>query len=353
MSTQPHRFSAELLERGAAGIAGFAATELLEREPALRERFAPDPFGRWKSHFTQRVLELSAALAAAEPRLFVSRVLWASKAFSARNAAPEDIRVSLEALKGVIEERLPPPARQGPLDYIEQALGELQHPAAPEASELDPGKPAHRLALQYLEKILSGDTAGAVQMLMEARTDGMNPQALYIDVLLPAQREIGRLWHAGDVTVAEEHLVSHTTGRAMTMLSHAARPAQGNGKTVVVGAVANNAHDLGLRAVADLYEMAGWRAIFLGADVPSADLPAVLGYFGADLLLIGATMAIQIPRVEEAVVGIRARCERPVKIIVGGSAFDEAPELWRRIGADGYAPSVDQAVALGARLVGL
>jgi methanogenic corrinoid protein MtbC1 len=87
--------------------------------------------------------------------------------------------------------------------------------------------------------------------------------------------------------------------------------------------------------------------------VPSADLPSVLSYFGADLLLLGATLAIQIPRVEEAIIAIRSRCDRPVKIIVGGAAFDEAPDLWRRIGADGYAPTVDQAVALGARLVGL
>jgi methanogenic corrinoid protein MtbC1 len=353
MSAQPHRFSAELLERGAAGIAGYAANELLDRDPGLRERFAPDPFGRWKTHLTQRVLDLSAALAAAEPRLFVSRVLWASKAFSARNAATDDIRVSLEALKNVIEERLPPPARQGPVEYIDQALGELRLPAAPEVSELDPGQPGHRLALQYLEKILSGDTAAGLQVILDAHAGGMQATSLYLDVLLPAQREIGRLWHTGEVTVAEEHLVSNTTGRAMAMLAHAARPAVGNGCTVVVCAVASNAHDLGLRAVADLFDMAGWRAIFLGADVPSADLPAVLSYFGADLLLIGATMAIHVPRVQDAIGDIRSRCERPVKIVVGGAAFDEAPELWRRVGADGYAPSVDQAVSLGAKLVGL
>jgi hypothetical protein len=203
------------------------------------------------------VLELAAALAAAEPRLFVSRVLWASKAFSARNAAPGDIRISLEALKGVLEERLPPPARQGPVQYIDQALGELHHAPAPEQTELDPTLPAHRLALQYLEKILSGDTAAAIQAILDARDGGQQPAALYLDVLLPAQREIGRLWHLGEVTVAEEHLVSHTTARTMAMLAHAARPAAAHGKTAVIGAVANNSHDMGLRAVADLLRDGG------------------------------------------------------------------------------------------------
>ena len=353
MSAQPNRFAAELLERGAAGLAGYAATELLEREPALRDRFAPDAFASWKVHLTQRVLELAAALAAAEPRLFVSRVLWATKAFAARNAASSDIRASLEALRGTLEERLPAPARQAPVEYIERALAELNASPAPEGPQLDPAKPGHRLALQYLEKIHAGDTSGAIQLIVDATAAGLEPRAAYFDVLLPAQREVGRLWHTGEVTVAEEHLVSHTTGRTMAILAHSARPAVTNGKTAVVAAVNHNTHDLGLRAVADLYQMAGWRAIFLGADVPTADLPAVLGYFGADLLLIGASMSIQIPRVEEAIATIRGRCERPVKIIVGGAAFDEVPDLWRKVGADGYAPAVDEAVTLGARLVGL
>jgi methanogenic corrinoid protein MtbC1 len=41
-----------------------------------------------------------------------------------------------------------------------------------------------------------------------------------------------------------------------------------------------------------------------------------------------------------------------VKVIVGGAAFDEADEVWKKVGADGYASRVDQAVTLGGRLVG-
>ena len=39
-----------------------------------------------------------------------------------------------------------------------------------------------------------------------------------------------------------------------------------------MAAVAGNQHDIGLHAVADFFEMAGWRSILLGADVPAADL---------------------------------------------------------------------------------
>ena len=126
-----------------------------------------------------------------------------------------------------------------------------------------------------------------------------------------------------------------------------------NGRTVVVAAVSGNVHDVGLRALADMYQLAGWRVIFVGADVPMLDLPTLLVFFEADLLMLGATLATHVPRVEQAIRSIRARCERPVRVVVGGAAFDEAPDLWTRVGSDGYAPTIDQALDVGARLVGL
>ena len=354
MSALPsHGFAAQLLERGASGYAGFAAAALIEKDPAVRERFGPDALAGWKLHLTQRLLELSAALTTAEPQLFVSRVLWTAKAFRARNQDESTIRLSLESLREVLGERLPAPSRAVPLEYLDQALKALEG-AAPGADspELDPSRPTDALALRYLQKVLEGDVAGAVAEVVNATRQGLDVRSAYLDVLLPAQREIGRLWHLGEVNVAEEHLVTSATQRTMAVLSHSAQPAPANGKSAIVAAVASNAHDIGLRAVADLYQLAGWRTIFLGADVPMEDLPAILNYFQADLLLLGATIVTQLPRVQQTIAAVRTRSDRPVKVIVGGAAFDETADLWKKVGADGYASRVDEAVTLGARLVG-
>ncbi len=83
------------------------------------------------------------------------------------------------------------------------------------------------------------------------------------------------------------------------------------------------------------------------------DLPSTLTFFEADLLLLGATLSTQIQKVAETIRIVRDRCERDVRIVVGGAAFDEAPGLWRRVGSDGYSPTADGAVELGGRLVGL
>jgi methanogenic corrinoid protein MtbC1 len=346
-------FAAQLLERGAAGYAGYAAAALVDSAPRLRDLFGADALNGWRHNLTQRVLELAAALAAAEPRIFVSRVVWTSKAFRARQQDEAAVRLSLESLRAVLGERLPEAARAAPLAYLDQALDALRRPLSTEGPELDPGQPHDRLALRFLQKVLEGDGGEAIEEVLAATRNGLDLRTAYLEVLLPAQREIGRLWHHGEINIAEEHLVTSVTQRCMAALAATApRPAARNGKTAVIAAVAGNVHDIGLRAVADFYQMAGWRTIFLGADVPADDLPAMLNYFQADLLLLGAMLSTHLPRVEQAIKTVRSTAEKQPKIIVGGAAFDEASDLWQRIGADGYASRVDDAVAMGARLVG-
>jgi methanogenic corrinoid protein MtbC1 len=347
-------FAAELLQRSCQSFAGYAASAMLAASPETARRFGPDASAGWKTHQAQRLLELAAALRVGSPGLFVARVRWMQKAFQARSQGMEDLGVSLRSLREVLAERLPPPARNGALEYLDKGIAALASEVpAPAKSELDPARPNDRIALAYLQKVLSGDVAGATDDVLRAVAGGLSASAAYLEVLLPAEREIGHRWHTAKVSVGEEHLVTYAIQRTMAILSHQSRPAAGNGKAAVVAAVAGNAHDIGLRAAAELYRLAGWHATFLGADVPPEDLVAMLGYVEADLLLLGVTLAPQLGKASETIRLVRERCERPVRIIVGGAAFDDAPDVWQTIGADAYAASLASAERLGARLIGL
>jgi len=345
-------FAGELLERGASGYAGFAASLLLERVPDLGDR--PDALAAWRSHLTQRVLELATAVLIGEERLFTGRISWSRKAFTARGERESDLRDSLQALRDVLVERLPRMAGDLPVAYLDAALAVLAAPPPPpEPSALDPARPTDRIALVYLNKILEGNIVDAIETVLAAALGPLGPQAAYSDVLLPAQREIGRLWHAGEVSVAEEHMVTAATQRTMSVVVSQAPKRPANGRTVVVAAISGNIHDVALRALADMYQLEGWRVIYIGSDVPMLDLPKVLTFYQTDLLMLGATISTQLPRVKQAIDAIRRRADCDARVIVGGAAFDEAPDLWEKVGADGYAATLDQARQVGAKLVGL
>ena len=350
--SQPSLFAAKLLESSASAYAGYAASLLLERHPDAGDSFAPHAMREWKANLTQRVLELAAALGAEEPQLFASRVRWAEKTFRVREIPTEGFRRAMVCLSEVLDQQLPEAARQEVGECVEQALQDLSLPAG-EVIGLDPREANGRLALQYLQRVLEGDARGAIDLVTSAVADGLEPHAAYLEVLVPAQREIGEMWHLGDVSVAEEHFVTATTERAMSIIVQRSDCRPANGRTVVCAAVAGNGHGLGVRVVADFFEMDGWRAVCLGANVPRSDLTVAVQYYDADLVLLSAARINDLKEVGETSSALRGLKDRELKIMAGGAAFAESPELWRRLGADGHSGSAEEAVALGARLLGI
>jgi len=86
--------------------------------------------------------------------------------------------------------------------------------------------------------------------------------------------------------------------------------------------------------------------------VPPADIASAVQFFNADLVVLSTTLATQIKSLQASITAIRSASGDSVKILVGGPALAEAPGLWQRLGADGYAGASD-AVSAGNDLVGV
>lgn len=351
--SQSENFAAELLETSASGYAALATDRLVHQHPDVAARFAPDAVSTWKAALGQRIVELATALRLGEPRLFAARVAWARRAFEARDVPEADLRASLKTLAEVLSEELPEAVRRGPANMLEAALAELDRPDPGAGSYIDPQSATGRMALEYLATVLEGDSRKGMERVLAAVDAGLEVQSAYLDVLVPAQREVGRLWHAGELGIVEEHVVTQTTERLMALLSHRAVRATTNGRTVICAAVAGNAHDIAVRVLADFFEIEGWRAVHLGANVPAAELASALQYFDGDLLVLSAALSVQLPKLAEAIAAVRRIEGRPVRVMVGGMAFSDAPEIWQKLAADGYAADARAAVRLAGQLVGL
>lgn len=147
----------------------------------------------------------------------------------------------------------------------------------------------------YLDALRAADLAGAYKVASGALSRGMSLANLYQRVVTPAMHEIGRLWEAGALTVADEHLATAVTHRVLGAL----RPpepfqqdfASDSGKPcALLAAVQGEQHALGLRMAADLLESGGYRVAYLGADVPTGAILQAVEAFTPDLLGLSATM---------------------------------------------------------------
>lgn len=236
------------------------------------------------------MLELSIALHEGAPQLFVGRVQWARTAFRARDVPEIELRESLLCLREVLITELPKHAQGLALEYLDRGLKVFDEPAT-DTTGLDPDAPQANIALRYLVEVLEGNSRQAIDSIVGAVNDGLSVQDAYLHVLLPIQREIGRLWHLSEISIAEEHYVTATTERAMSILTYRETPKPANELTVVSAAVAQNVHSIGVRALADFFELDGWRSICLGADAPTADIVQAVEDFQGDLLLLSASMS--------------------------------------------------------------
>lgn len=353
--SKANAFAAQLIDTGAKGYASIAAAALIESRPDVGKRFAPQSTAAWQRHYVNRLLELSAAVAAGTPKVFVERVLWSRRAFEARGFEVDDLSVSLGQLKATLEQKLPPQAQSDALGCIDEALDALAKSTTPEdgalQSDLDATRYTDRLALRYLQAVLEGNINPAMELVLDALDGEIDARQALFNVLLPAQKEVGRLWHLDQVSIAEEHLVTSTTQRLMAVIADRAPKSPDNGRTAVAAAVAGNVHDVGIRAIALAFELDGWRTIYLGGDVPQSDLPASIQFFSADVALLSCALSVQLKSLGRTIATIRERTEADTKIIVGGLAFAEAPDVWRDLGADGIAMDGPSALALAEQLV--
>ena len=114
--------------------------------------------------------------------------------------------------------------------------------------------------------------------------------------------------------------------------------------TMVAACIGGELHEMGIRMLADIFELYGWDTHYLGANVPVESIISTVKETKAKLIAISATMLKHVDNVKELIEKIRDSSIRDVKILVGGYPFSINPDLWQLIGADDYAVSASEAV---------
>src|SRR5439155_4068376 len=88
-------------------------------------------------------------------------------------------------------------------------------------------------------------------------------------ILSPLLHTIGERWEHGELSVAEEHLVSEAV---RSRLGHLLADSGGGIRgSAVLACAPGEEHELGLMMLAIALRRDGWRVVYLGADTPFGD----------------------------------------------------------------------------------
>lgn len=217
---------------------------------------------------------------------------------------------------------------------------------------IDPREGVGALAERYLQVLLEARRREATELIMSAVESGqLGVRQLYLEVFEPVLREVGRLWQNNQISIAQEHFISATTQLVMSRLYPRIFTTQRRDLRMVAACAGQELHEIGLRMVADFFELEGWDTYYLGANLPIGAVLDAVRERRADLLALSATMPRHISYVREVIQGVRTDAAlRATTVLVGGAAFSGPNERWRALGADGCARDAAGAVALAMRL---
>jgi MerR family transcriptional regulator, light-induced transcriptional regulator len=345
------QMSSMIREQGDA----LAEAILARQERALPEilpgNFPARPMIRNGAQFLLDYLAVSVAYGV--PELFISCLDWARVYFSGLHFPKTALPAMLACTRQVLTERLAEEIRLPALNILDAGLRSLEQAPVVPNSFITGEAPLDDLARLYLDTLLHGDRQKASRMILDAvEKDGLPVRDIYTQVFQRSQAEIGRLWQINQVSVAQEHYCTAVTQMVMSQLYPYIFASQKNGRRMVTTCVGGELHEIGARMVADFFEMEGWDTYFLGANTPVPAVLAAIRERSADVLAISATMTFHVDKVASLIEAVRqAGLDQGTKMIVGGYPFNISAELWRSVGADGYARDARQALQLAENLV--
>lgn len=204
----------------------------------------------------------------------------------------------------------------------------------------DAPAPVGRYVDLLWDAVLRGDEYTAVDAVVDAVRDGLDPETVLLDVIGAVQVRVGAEWAADRISVAQEHAATAINERVIGTLSLTRGRSTGGRARVTVACVDGEWHALPARLLAEVLRLRGFTVDYLGAQVPAAHLITHLHRTAPDAIALSSSIATRLPAAHATISACQAA---GVPVIVGGPAFGPDGRYARLLGADAWAPDARTA----------
>jgi methanogenic corrinoid protein MtbC1 len=186
------------------------------------------------------------------------------------------------------------------------------------------------------------DQDGADELAKRALDEGVRPDEILENALVPAMAKVGEKFTRKEIYVPQMLMAAKAMNSAMAHL----KPFFQSGETkrkgkFIVGTVAGDLHDIGKNLVAMMIEGGGWEVIDLGVDVSTEKFLNALEQHPGAVVGLSALLTTTMENMKKTVSAIKEK-NKASKILIGGAPVTH--EYCEKIGADFYSPDPQGAV---------
>jgi methylmalonyl-CoA mutase cobalamin-binding domain/chain len=208
------------------------------------------------------------------------------------------------------------------------------------------------LQLLY-EETLTGNAPAVANGVNEGLAQGMTPESLLFEALIPSLEEVGARFERGDYFVPEMLIAARAMQGALDIL----RPLLADNEsaqigTFLMGTVKGDVHDIGKNLCNIMLEGAGFNVIDLGVNVAPETFIQQIEEHNPDVVGFSAFLTTTMPMFKANINAIeKAGLRDRVIVMVGGAPVTQ--EYADAVGADGFAADASTAVRKAKELIQL
>ncbi len=186
------------------------------------------------------------------------------------------------------------------------------------------------------------DQDGADELAKRALEEGVKPDEILENALIPAMANVGNKFSKKEIYVPQMLMAAKAMNSAMMHL----KPFFLSGETkrkgkFIIGTVSGDLHDIGKNLVAMMIEGGGWEVIDLGVDVGAEKFLKAMDEHPDAIVGLSALLTTTMENMKKIVTAIKEKYSAS-KILVGGAPVTR--EYCEKIGADFYSPDPQGAV---------
>jgi methanogenic corrinoid protein MtbC1 len=193
----------------------------------------------------------------------------------------------------------------------------------------------------YLSALLAGRRLECREMIQNLLDAHIEIKTLYGQLFQRSMYQVGELWENNRITVANEHLATSITESLLNLAYPAVFATERVGKKAVISCSANEFHQVGGKMVADILELNGWDAHFLGANTPSEDMAQFIQEVQPDVVGLSLSLISNIDHLKHAIEVVKADFPN-MDLLIGGQAFRWGGiDVIKKYAGTKYIPNLD------------
>ncbi|MDK9711784.1 helix-turn-helix domain-containing protein [Acidaminobacter sp.] len=199
------------------------------------------------------------------------------------------------------------------------------------------------LQVSFFEQLRQGLFQEATDLIITHMNPEINLITMNEHVFEPTLKIVGDHWETGELSVADEHMISSVIDKLMTRLEQADQNSKSPNKPYSAALMLPGAeeHEFPLKMTAEVLIQHGWTTYYFGKSVPVSSLEEFFMKKKVDLLVLSVSLKPHLNSCEALIRAVKALdTELHPKIMVGGSAIDDASVAFNQLGADYYFPSM-------------